>query len=201
MDPHFVEKHLSSLPNVGKLANEGEFKRLATVIPPQSPVAWSTFITGMDPGGHGIYDFIHRNPETLTPYSSMEETSEGGSTLSIGPYLLPLSKGHVRALRQGKAFWEYLAARHVPVTILRMPTNYPPVECEGQALSGMGTPDMLGTFGTFTYYTDEPSVLAKDVAGGQIIPVQREESASGCRSRGLSIRCAKTAAARWSTWS
>jgi predicted AlkP superfamily phosphohydrolase/phosphomutase len=174
MDPHFVEAHIGSLPNVEKLAKEGEFKRLATVIPPQSPVAWSTFITGMDPGGHGIYDFIHRNPETLTPYSSMEETSEGGSTLSIGPYILPLSKGHVRALRQGKAFWEYLAARHVPVTILRMPTNYPPVECEGQALSGMGTPDMLGTFGTFTYYTDEASAQAKDVAGGQIIPVQRE---------------------------
>jgi predicted AlkP superfamily phosphohydrolase/phosphomutase len=174
MDPRFVEAHLDSLPNLEKLAREGEFKRLATTIPPQSPVAWSTFITGMDPGGHGIYDFIHRNPETLMPFSSMEETSEPGRTLSIGPYILPLSKGHVPALREGRAFWEILASRHIPVTILRMPTNYPPVECEGQALSGMGTPDMLGTFGTFTYFTDEPDVKAKNVAGGQIVPVRRD---------------------------
>jgi predicted AlkP superfamily phosphohydrolase/phosphomutase len=174
MDPKFVERHWSSLPNLAKLRDQGEFTRLGTTIPPQSPVAWSTFITGMDPGGHGVYDFIHRNPDTLMPFSSMAETAETGRTLSIGPYVLPLSSGEVRSLRSGKAFWQILAEHQVPTTMLRMPTNFPPVDCEGQAISGMGTPDMRGTFGTFTLYTDDPKAVAKDVPGGQIVPVRLE---------------------------
>src|ERR687891_630116 len=71
MDPKYVESHWGDLPNLNKLRQQGEFRRLGTTIPPQSPVAWSTFITGMDPGGHGIYDFIHRNPDTAMPFSSM----------------------------------------------------------------------------------------------------------------------------------
>src|SRR5512133_4315566 len=69
MDPKFLEKHWDSLPNLNRLRQDGEFKRLETTMPPQSPVAWSTFITGMDPGGHGIFDFVHRDAATLAPYS------------------------------------------------------------------------------------------------------------------------------------
>lgn len=64
MDPLFLEAHWDSLPNLNRLRREGDFKRLATTVPPQSPVAWSTVTTGMDPGGHGIFDFVHRNPST-----------------------------------------------------------------------------------------------------------------------------------------
>jgi len=171
MDPGFLEAHWSALPNLDRLRRQGEFKRLATTIPPQSPVAWSTFITGMDPGGHGIYDFIHRNPETALPYSSMSEVSDPERTLSIGPYVLPLSKGRVRSLRKGKAFWQVLSDHQVPVNIIRMPTNFPPLECEGASLSGMGTPDMRGTFGTFSFYTSQPGAAARQAPGGQIVPV------------------------------
>lgn len=104
MDPKFLDNHWSSLPNLDALRKLGEFKRLATTVPPQSPVAWSTFITGLDPDGHGIYDFVHRNPETALPYSSMAETAEAGRTLKIGPYVLPLTKSTVRNLRKGRAF-------------------------------------------------------------------------------------------------
>ena len=52
------------------LAKQGSFRRLTTSIPPQSPVAWSNLITGMNAGGHGIFDFIHRDPKTLQPYFS-----------------------------------------------------------------------------------------------------------------------------------
>ena len=41
------------LPHLERLANAGSFAPLGTTIPPQSPVAWSDFITGMDAGGHG----------------------------------------------------------------------------------------------------------------------------------------------------
>jgi predicted AlkP superfamily phosphohydrolase/phosphomutase len=172
MDPVFLERHWDSLPNLDRLRRRGDFRRLGTSIPPQSPVAWSTFITGMDPGGHGIYDFVHRNPQTLMPFSSMAETSEATRTISVGPYVLPLSRGKVRSLRHGTAFWQVLADHGIPATILRMPTNFPPIECEGEYLAGMGVPDMRGTFGTFSFYTDDPAAVPKQVPGGQIIPVQ-----------------------------
>jgi len=171
MDPGFLERHWDALPNLRKLSREGEFKRLATTVPPQSPVAWSTFITGMDPGGHGIYDFIHRNPETRMPFSSMAETAASGKTLSIGPYVLPLTQGEVKSFRKGKAFWQVLSERGIPVTILRMPTNFPPVDCEGQSLAGMGTPDMRGTFGTFTFFTNAEKESTRVVPGGRIVRV------------------------------
>jgi hypothetical protein len=172
MDPVFLERHWKSLPNLAGLRTRGDFVRLATTIPPQSPVAWSTFITGMDPGGHGIYDFIHRNPQTMMPFSSMAETSEPGRTLSVGPWVLPLLAGEVRSLRKGRAFWQELSDHGVRVNVVRMPTNFPPVECEGESLAGMGTPDMRGTFGTFTFFTDDPAASEKKVPGGMIIPVQ-----------------------------
>ena len=60
-------RHRNPLPNLSRLVAEGRFDPLATTVPPQSPVAWSSFITGLDPGGHGIFDFLHRDPQTLLP--------------------------------------------------------------------------------------------------------------------------------------
>lgn len=184
MDPNFLERHWDALPNLDRLRRDGEFKRLGTTQPPQSPVAWSTFITGMDPGGHGIYDFIHRDPRTLTPFSSMSQTAEGGRGLSIGPYRLPLSSGKVRNFRMGKPFWQYLSERGIPSSIIRMPTNFPPVECEGESLSGMGTPDLRGTFGTFTFYTDDPAQKSRTVPGGQIVQAPLSDHRAHLRLEG-----------------
>ena len=144
MDPVFVETHFASLPNLNRLRQQGTFRRLATTIPPQSPVAWSSVITGMDPGGHGIFDFVHRNPSTRMPVSSMAETTEPTRSLAIGPYLIPLSGGGVRSLRAGRAFWQMLEEHGVRSTVIRMPANFPPAECEAESLAGMGTPDMTG---------------------------------------------------------
>jgi predicted AlkP superfamily phosphohydrolase/phosphomutase len=185
MDPGFLERHWADLPNMNRLRQEGEFKRLATTTPPQSPVAWSTFITGMRPTGHGIFDFVERDPDTMLPRSSMGETATGGTSLPIGPYLLPLSQGHVQTYRKGTSFWKILAAHKVPATILRMPTNFPPVQCDGcNSLSGMGTPDLRGTFGEFSYYTDAPDRTAGDVPGGDIIRVSITNGQAFLRVRG-----------------
>ena len=172
MDPSFVERHWSALPNLRRLRDLGGLTRLATTTPPQSPVAWATFITGTDPAQHGLFDFVHRDPSTLQPISSMAETIEPAHQLAIGPYLLPLSKARVRSFRSGRTFWEILAQHGVPVTMIRMPTNYPPIQRAGRALAGMGTPDLEGTFGTFTWYTDDPNEPGGAVPGGRIVPVQ-----------------------------
>jgi predicted AlkP superfamily phosphohydrolase/phosphomutase len=171
MDPNFVSRHWNDLPNLVRLRDRGGLTRLATTTPPQSPVAWSTFITGTDPAEHGLFDFVHRDPATLEPISSMAEVIGPAHTLSLGSYLLPLSSARVRSFRQGRAFWQILSAAGIPVTVFRMPTNYPPVENAGLAIAGMGTPDLEGTFGTFTYYTDDPSAQAANLSGGRIVPI------------------------------
>ena len=67
MDPVILERMLArgEMPNFARLRDEGAFQPLGTSTPPQSPVAWSSFVTGMNPGGHGIFDFIHRDPGHL----------------------------------------------------------------------------------------------------------------------------------------
>jgi predicted AlkP superfamily phosphohydrolase/phosphomutase len=176
MDANFLERHWNALPNLDRLRRSGDFKRMATTIPPQSPVAWSTFITGMDPGGHGIFDFVHRDPKTMAPLSSMAEIIPPSHTLSIGPYELPLWGGGVKRFLRGKAFWQLLDDADVPVTLLRMPNNFPPLASKSQTLSGMGTPDIRGTFGTFTDFNDDPLEAARSVAGGRIVPVKVENN-------------------------
>ena len=106
MDPLFLDRHWDSLPNLRSLRDTGGFRRLKTTTPPQSPVAWSTFITGLEPDAHGIFDFVHRNPETLTPYSSMNRTDPPRFQLSLGEWLIPLSSGRVVSLRNGAPILE-----------------------------------------------------------------------------------------------
>ncbi|MCU1258277.1 MAG: type phosphodiesterase/nucleotide pyrophosphatase [Bryobacterales bacterium] len=172
MDPAFVERHWDALPNLKQLRDQGHFSRLATTTPPQSPVAWSTFITGLPPSAHGIYDFVHRNPVTLQPFSSLSRNEEPRFHVPIGPFDLPLSPSRVASLRQGTPFWQLLVRQGIPATIMRMPANYPPAPY-GHAISGMGVPDLSGTLGTFSFFTDDPGEYPHSVVGGRIIKVFR----------------------------
>jgi len=173
LDPQIVERLMQQgkLPNFSVLKERGDFRRLATSVPPLSPVAWSNFITGMDPGGHGIFDFIHRDPATVAPYLSTSRVEPPGRAIRLRGWLFPLSGGRVELLRRGKAFWELLAAKGIPTTINGIPANFPPVESAALSVSGMGTPDIQGTYGTFSFFTDDPPEDAEDIAGGQIFPV------------------------------
>lgn len=144
------------LPNLVRLEQMGGFQALGTSVPPQSPVAWSNFITGLDSGGHGIYDFIHRNPETMDPYLSTSKPIEPSRTLKFGKWDIPLSGGGMELLRRGTPFWEVLEGHGIPTTIIRMPANFPPSGSAYRELSGMGTPDVLGTPGYYSFYTTMP---------------------------------------------
>ena len=160
------------MPNFSKVAQQGSFAPLETSVPPQSPVAWSNFITGLDSGGHGIYDFIHRDPDTMIPYLSTSRSSGGGRTLEIGKYQFPLSGGSIELLRKGRAFWEVLEDQGIQTTILRMPANFPPTGTASYELSGMGTPDIAGSYGEFSFYTSKLFAFAgEDIAGGEVYEV------------------------------
>jgi predicted AlkP superfamily phosphohydrolase/phosphomutase len=160
------------LPNFARLAASGGFSSLGTTIPPQSPVAWSTLMTGLDPGGHGIFDFIHRDPDTMVPYLSTTRTEPSARAISVGDWQFPLSGGTVESLRGGQPFWEVLEARGIRTTIVRMPANFPPSGAATRELSGMGTPDLLGTYGTFSLYTSDPYAFGGlPLSGGAWYPV------------------------------
>jgi len=175
MDPLLLQQFMSEgrAPNLAKLASTGAFLPLGTSIPPQSPVAWSNFITGMDPGGHGIFDFIALDRKRLVPYLSIARVEKPSrKSLEIGRWRFPLGAERTLLLRDGLAFWQILESEGIPTTIFRVPANYPPIATTGRAISGMGTPDLQGTSGTFTYYTDDPRVKPGQVSGGIITRVR-----------------------------
>jgi len=178
MDPHLLREYMQrgEMPNFARLAQRGGFTELATTFPPQSPVAWSTVITGLGPGGHGIFDFIHRDPATLRPYLSTSAVDPPLHQIRLGQWLLPLTSARPRLLRQGKAFWQVLDEHRVPATVVRMPANFPPAPTRARTLAGMGTPDLLGGYGTFSFYTDDPFLPAGDVNGGRVYHVALQAS-------------------------
>ena len=130
-------------------------------------MAWSTFITGLDPGEHGIFDFIHREPTTMESFLSTSRTVPPGRMLTLGRWQFPLvGRPRGAAAAAAQPFWEVLEARGIETTIMRMPANFPPSGTATRELSGMGTPDMLGTYGIFTLFSSRPEVFErKDVAG------------------------------------
>jgi predicted AlkP superfamily phosphohydrolase/phosphomutase len=79
----------------------------------------------------------------------------------------------VELLRQGQPFWEVLEQRGVPTTVIRMPANFPPSGSATRELSGMGTPDLRGTYGTFGLYTSEPfAFVGQTLSGGAVHQVK-----------------------------
>jgi predicted AlkP superfamily phosphohydrolase/phosphomutase len=175
IDPHLLKLWMDEgkLPAFRRLVAQGGFSPLRTSIPPQSPVAWSNFIAGTNPGGHGIFDFIHRDPAHQSDPSrfiifSASATEEAKRTVKVGKYVFPLSGGEVRNLRHGPAFWQLLEERGIPSTVFKIPANYPPVASRQRTLSGMGTPDLLGTYGQFNYFTTVPAEINQDIGGGWV---------------------------------
>ncbi|MFZ0798594.1 MAG: alkaline phosphatase family protein [Terriglobales bacterium] len=174
LDPDLLTKFMAEgkMPNFARLAQQGSFKHLTTSIPPQSPVAWSNMITGMNSGGHGIFDFIHRDPKTFQLYFSSSRVEGPKHSFHLGSWVIPLGSGSAEDLRVGKAFWQILDEHGIPNSVYRIPANFPPVTAEGNTLSGMGTPDLRGTYGTFTFYTDDPTASTGAVEGGEILQVE-----------------------------
>src|SRR6266404_2763029 len=178
MDPQLLKRFIQEgkMPKFATLMQQGSFRELTTSTPPQSPVAWSNLITGMNAGGHGIFDFIHRDPKTMELYFSASRVEPPRHAIHLGSWVIPLGSGNADQLRKGKAFWQILDEHDVPNSIFRIPSNFPPVPAKGKTLSGMGTPDLRGTYGTFSFYTDDPTAAPGAVEGGQVIPVQVENS-------------------------
>ena len=163
------------LPHFKELKDQGCFKPLLSTIPPISPVAWSSFQTGVNPGKHNIFDFLTRDRKTYAPKLSSTDIRGPLRTLSIGRYKIPLGRGDIRLLRKGVPFWKTLGEHGIFSTIIRVPITFPPEEFYGLQLAAMCTPDLRGSQGIFSFYTTSIAISGENT-GGEVHRVKRTNS-------------------------
>ena len=151
LEPGIVETMLArgELPNLAKIRQAGSYQRVKTTYPAQTPVAWSTFATGVNPGGHGIFDFITRDPQTYQPDAALSQF-ERPKSLWAPP--------RVVNQRQGTPLWELLTRAGIPSTVLRCPCTFPPDRLHGRMLAGVGVPDLRGSQSKGTFYTQDSTI-------------------------------------------
>jgi len=155
MDPRIFERLLKEgrMPNMAAVAERGGYARMGTTIPAESPVAWSSFATGMNPGKHGIFDFLHRNPLNYTP--------------TVAPVSVRMKFGKPEPVnnRTGVSVWKVLSDAGLRSTVMRVPVTFPPEKFNGRLLSGLGVPDLRGTWGTSVLYEEGGTDIHTEMGG------------------------------------
>ena len=104
------------LPNLAKLKAEGAWSRLESTTPPITPCAWSSFMTGMNPGKHGLFDFV----EPIDGEHGFQFTNASS--------------------RRAPSLWKILSENDKRVGVVNVPMTFPPEEVKGYMLSGLDTP-------------------------------------------------------------
>jgi len=153
-DPNLLSKWMAEgkLPNLARLARTGTFRPLQTTNPPESPVAWASFATGLNPGGTGIFDFLTRDPKTYLPELALVAREKPEFLFG----LVPIKRPKVINERSGVPFYKAVADAGYKTTVIRMPLEFPPTALPGGKLwAGLGVPDVRGTWGTFFYFGSE----------------------------------------------
>ena len=156
MDPTLARRFMDEgkLPNLKKLSETGTFAKLETTQPSESPVAWASFATGVNPGKHNIYDFLVRDLQTYMP-------DLGGIKREPPKFLwgfLPTKKPKVTSTRGGTSFWVHAGRDGIKSVVLTVPMTFPPEEiANGEMLAGLPLPDIRGTLGTFYYWATDLS--------------------------------------------
>ncbi|UCB45919.1 MAG: alkaline phosphatase family protein [Spirochaetota bacterium] len=151
LSPNIIEPMMrdGELPNFSSLKKQGSYHRIATTNPSQSPVAWAGFSTGRNPGEHGVFDFIVRDPRTYK------------LTLSLSN----IKGGKPKKVVKTSSFWDYTSKDRIPTVIIGCPVTFPPDKVYGRMISGMGVPDILGTEGTFSFFTTQKEDKEKEIGG------------------------------------
>jgi predicted AlkP superfamily phosphohydrolase/phosphomutase len=172
-DPNLAAKWMAEgkLPHLAKLAKDGTFQHLGTTNPPESPVAWASFATGLNPGGTGIYDFLKRDPQTYLPELSLVSRERGKFLWGM----IPLKMPKVTNLRSGIPFYKAAADAGYKTTVIRMPLEFPPTRIPGGKLwAGLGVPDMRASWGTFFYFSSDltPWDVGDTEFGGKLVRLE-----------------------------
>ena len=153
-DPKVFEELVrqNQLPNFQKFVEQDGYSQLKVCSPPQTEVSWTSMATGADPGGHGIFDFVHRDPATYVPYVSILPMRKG----PLGEQFVPPYTA--------RTFFEEAASMGYPATALWWPAMFPArPELPVNTLPGLGTPDIRGQLGVGTLFTSEDEKKKKTV--------------------------------------
>jgi len=172
MDPELVARWMrqGKLLHLARLAKMGTFRPLATTHPPLSLVAWSTFLTGVNPGKHNIFDVFRRDRHTYRPSPASARVIHPGGRLFPGFSLRP---AEIKALRRSKPFWHHLGEAGIFSIAIRVPGTFPPEPFDGVLLSGLGVPDLRGGEGTYSLFTTRETSGSRPL-GGMILPLVPE---------------------------
>ena len=140
----------NQLKNLSKFVDAKGYSRFEVCSPPQTEVSWTSIATGADPGGHGIFDFVLRDPATYAPYVSilpMRKSALGDQF--VPPYI-------------AKTLFEEAAGMGYPATALWWPAMFPArPELPVNTLPGLGTPDIRGQLGVGTLFSTEDEKKSK----------------------------------------
>ena len=172
VEPTIVDGMLAAgqLPNLSKLRDQGCYQRLASSNPPQSPTAWSSFATCKNPGNHGIYDFLRRNPATYVPglgfgVLKQPELAPDGALANPAAYT---------NYRKGDTFWAAANAKGMRCKLLVVPFAFPADHLANSSmLCGLDVPDIRGTQSTYFSMSDQFKQV-ENVAGGVRLPLTFE---------------------------
>ena len=151
-DPAVYERMAgkSQLPNLERISQNGGYSKLEVCSPPQTEVSWTCIATGVDPGGHGIFDFVHRDPATYVPYVSILPMRKG----VLGEQFVPPYTA--------KTLFEEAAGMGYPATALWWPAMFPArPQLPVMTLPGLGTPDIRGQLGVGTLFSSDDEVKKK----------------------------------------
>lgn len=137
-DPTIFEKLMEQgrLPNLEKLAAAGGYSPFAVANPAQSEVSWTSIATGANPGEHGLFDFVHRDPASYSPFVSLLPTK---SDLLGTRFTPPV---------QARTIFDQAAQDGYPATALYWPAAFPArLDSPVRVIPGLGTPDVQGKLG------------------------------------------------------
>jgi predicted AlkP superfamily phosphohydrolase/phosphomutase len=179
-DPKLVERWMGEgkLPTFARLARTGTLQPLGTTEPPESPVAWASFATGLNPGKHGIFDFLKVDRKSYVPDIGLVEVAKPRFLL----HAIPIRRARITNNRKGAPFYRTLAESGLRTSILRMPLAFPPEPLpNGRLLSGLGVADIRRTWGTFFYFATD--LTQWDVGNTEFggVLVRLERPAGGAR--------------------
>jgi len=156
MDPTLARRFMDEgkMPNLKALAEEGTFARLKSTQPSESPTAWASFATGVNPGKHSIYDFLIRDLKTYFPDFNMIRKEPPKFLWG----LIPTRPPRIVSTRGGTSFWKSASFDGIQSVVLTVPVTFPPEDlAHGRMLGGLPLPDIRGTLGTFYYWATDLS--------------------------------------------
>ena len=179
MDPRLAKQLMDQgrMPHLKALSERGCFHTLKTACPSISPVAWSSYATGVDASRHNIYDFLTRDPCNYMPTLSSSQVHNLPRSINLGFAKIPFgSKPVWSSLQKSQPFWKLLGASHIWSSIIRVPITFPPQPFKnGTLLSGMCVPDIQGTQGSFSFYSTKTRTAGARI-GGQQFQVRKQGS-------------------------